>query len=119
MSSSLLVASVFLQRRWQYGCLTEVLIFQISLDQPIKPWLLEDVSNGGLTLEAMRYQKGIRLDPEPSGLKKAYFGLKIFIKKTKFAISNTAYHVHLAYQKALGLASEHFRPSLLSCCCAF
>ncbi|KAL4189250.1 hypothetical protein AMTRI_Chr08g164570 [Amborella trichopoda] len=29
------------------------------------------------------YQKGLRLDPEHSGLKKAYFGLKNLIKKTK------------------------------------
>ncbi|XP_020518735.1 dnaJ protein P58IPK homolog isoform X2 [Amborella trichopoda] len=32
------------------------------------------------------YQKGLRLDPEHSGLKKAYFGLKNLIKKTKSRI---------------------------------
>lgn len=29
------------------------------------------------------YQKGLRLDPEHSELKKAYFGLKNLLKKTK------------------------------------
>ncbi|KAL8168020.1 hypothetical protein V2J09_009519 [Rumex salicifolius] len=38
---------------------------------------------------AMRhYQKGLRLDPEHSGLKKAYFGLKNLLKKTKSAEDN-------------------------------
>ncbi|XP_068669232.1 dnaJ protein P58IPK homolog B-like [Aristolochia californica] len=38
---------------------------------------------------AMRhYQKGLRLDPEHSELKKAYFGLKSLLKKTKSAEDN-------------------------------
>lgn len=38
---------------------------------------------------AMRhYQKGLRLDPEHSELKKAYFGLKNLLKKTKSAEDN-------------------------------
>ncbi|CAL4971892.1 unnamed protein product [Urochloa decumbens] len=36
------------------------------------------------------YQKGLRLDPEHSDLKKAYFGLKNLLKKTKSAEDNAA-----------------------------
>uniref|UniRef100_A0A0E0JUC6 J domain-containing protein n=1 Tax=Oryza punctata TaxID=4537 RepID=A0A0E0JUC6_ORYPU len=36
------------------------------------------------------YQKGLRLDPEHSELKKAYFGLKNLLKKTKSAEDNAA-----------------------------
>ncbi|KFK38363.1 hypothetical protein AALP_AA3G104400 [Arabis alpina] len=36
------------------------------------------------------YQKGLRLDPEHSDLKKAYFGLKKLIKKTKSAEENAS-----------------------------
>ncbi|KAK3166642.1 hypothetical protein QOZ80_1AG0048460 [Eleusine coracana subsp. coracana] len=36
------------------------------------------------------YQKGLRLDPEHSDLKKAYFGLKNLLKKTKCAEDNAA-----------------------------
>ncbi|ERM99366.1 hypothetical protein AMTR_s00108p00153640, partial [Amborella trichopoda] len=41
------------------------------------------------------YQKGLRLDPEHSGLKKAYFGLKNLIKKTKSMVAEfkSAKHV--------------------------
>ncbi|ERM99360.1 hypothetical protein AMTR_s00108p00145500 [Amborella trichopoda] len=46
--------------------------------------------------------------------------LRLAVEDFKGALAldpnHTAYHVHLAYQKALGLASEHFRPSLLSSC---
>lgn len=34
------------------------------------------------------YQKGLRLDPEHADLKKAYFGLKTLLKKTKSVSSS-------------------------------
>ncbi|XP_011620841.1 dnaJ protein P58IPK homolog B isoform X1 [Amborella trichopoda] len=51
------------------------------------------------------YQKGLRLDPEHSGLKKAYFGLKNLIKKTKSAEENLA-------KGKLRLAVEDFKGAL-------
>ncbi|XP_078445550.1 dnaJ P58IPK-like protein [Wolffia australiana] len=55
---------------------------------------------------AMRhYQKGLRLDPEHSGLKKAYFGLKNLLKKTKSAEDN-------AERGKLRLAVEDYKTAL-------
>ncbi|XP_020585832.1 dnaJ protein P58IPK homolog B [Phalaenopsis equestris] len=39
-------------------------------------------------IASRHYQKGLRLDPEHSELKKAYFGLKNLLKKTKLAEDN-------------------------------
>lgn len=38
---------------------------------------------GTFTFFVRHYQKGLRLDPEHGELKKAYFGLKNLLKKTK------------------------------------
>ncbi|XP_057984145.1 dnaJ protein P58IPK homolog [Malania oleifera] len=51
------------------------------------------------------YQKGLRLDPEHSELKKAYFGLKNLLKKTKSAEDN-------AGKGKLRLAVEDFKGAL-------
>ncbi|CAO2824257.1 unnamed protein product [Amaranthus hypochondriacus] len=61
---------------------------------------------------AMRhYQKGLRLDPEHSELKKAYFGLKKLEKKTKSAEQNVEKgKLRLAvedYKAALALDPDH------------
>lgn len=61
---------------------------------------------------AMRhYQKGLRLDPEHSELKKAYFGLKNLLKKTKSAEDNAGKgKFRLAvedYKAALALDPAH------------
>ncbi|CAA0829744.1 DnaJ protein P58IPK homolog [Striga hermonthica] len=52
------------------------------------------------------YQKGLRLDPEHSELKKAYFGLKNLLKKTKSAEDN-------ASKGKLRLAVEEYKSALL------
>lgn len=55
---------------------------------------------------AMRhYQKGLRLDPEHSELKKAYFGLKNLLKKSKSAEDNVS-------KGKLRLAVEEFKAAL-------
>ncbi|KAG9453387.1 hypothetical protein H6P81_006291 [Aristolochia fimbriata] len=55
---------------------------------------------------AMRhYQKGLRLDPEHSELKKAYFGLKNLLKKTKSAEDNVG-------KGKLRVAVEDFKAAL-------
>ncbi|XP_068644163.1 dnaJ protein P58IPK homolog B-like [Aristolochia californica] len=55
---------------------------------------------------AMRhYQKGLRLDPEHSELKKAYFGLKNLLKKTKNAEDNME-------KGKLRVAVEEFKAAL-------
>lgn len=51
------------------------------------------------------YQKGLRLDPEHSELKKAYFGLKNLLKKTKSAEDN-------ASKGKLRVSVEDFRSAL-------
>ncbi|KAJ8464532.1 hypothetical protein OPV22_027084 [Ensete ventricosum] len=51
------------------------------------------------------YQKGLRLDPEHSELKKAYFGLKNLLKKTKSAEDNAA-------KGKLRVAVEDFKAAL-------
>ncbi|XP_008793354.2 dnaJ protein P58IPK homolog B [Phoenix dactylifera] len=51
------------------------------------------------------FQKGLRLDPEHSELKKAYFGLKNLLKKTKSAEDNAA-------KGKLRLAVEDFKAAL-------
>ncbi|KAG1339112.1 dnaJ protein P58IPK [Cocos nucifera] len=51
------------------------------------------------------FQKGLRLDPENSELKKAYFGLKNLLKKTKSAEDNAA-------KGKLRLAVEDFKAAL-------
>ncbi|KAJ4804942.1 DnaJ protein P58IPK [Rhynchospora pubera] len=61
---------------------------------------------------AMRhYQKGLRLDPEHGELKKAYFGLKNLLKKTKSAEDNLAKgKLRLAvedYKSALAMDPNH------------
>ncbi|KAG2603616.1 hypothetical protein PVAP13_5KG781800 [Panicum virgatum] len=57
------------------------------------------------------YQKGLRLDPEHSDLKKAYFGLKNLLKKTKSAEDNAAKgKLRLSaedYKTALAMDPEH------------
>ncbi|TYG54331.1 hypothetical protein ES288_D09G180500v1 [Gossypium darwinii] len=57
------------------------------------------------------YQKGLRLDPEHSELKKAYFGLKNLLKKTKSAEDNVNKgKLRLAvedYKGALALDPDH------------
>ncbi|KAK8553788.1 hypothetical protein V6N12_030771 [Hibiscus sabdariffa] len=57
------------------------------------------------------YQKGLRLDPEHSELKKAYFGLKKLLKKTKSAEDNlNKGKLRLAvedYEAALALDPDH------------
>ncbi|GMH30089.1 hypothetical protein Nepgr_031932 [Nepenthes gracilis] len=52
------------------------------------------------------YQKGLRLDPEHSGLKKAYFGLKNLLKKTKSAEDNID-------KGKLRLAAEDYKAALV------
>ncbi|XP_078179243.1 dnaJ P58IPK-like protein [Carex rostrata] len=55
---------------------------------------------------AMRhYQKGLRLDPEHGELKKAYFGLKNLLRKTKSAEDNLA-------KGKLRLAAEDYKSAL-------
>ncbi|KAL5740761.1 hypothetical protein ACOSP7_029642 [Xanthoceras sorbifolium] len=51
------------------------------------------------------YQKGLRLDPEHSELKKAYFGLKNLLKKTKSAEDNVS-------KGKLRVAVEDFKAAL-------
>ncbi|EOY07800.1 Mamallian P58IPK isoform 1 [Theobroma cacao] len=51
------------------------------------------------------YQKGLRLDPEHSELKKAYFGLKNLLKKTKSAEDNVN-------KGKLRLAAEDYKGAL-------
>ncbi|XP_074587406.1 dnaJ protein P58IPK homolog B [Curcuma longa] len=51
------------------------------------------------------YQKGLRLDPEHSELKKAYFGMKQLLKKTKSAEDNAA-------KGKLRVAAEDFKAAL-------
>ncbi|KAM0953693.1 putative DnaJ protein P58IPK [Dioscorea sansibarensis] len=51
------------------------------------------------------YHKGLRLDPEHAELKKAYFGLKNLLKKTKSAEDNAA-------KGKLRMAVEDFRAAL-------
>ncbi|PKA66919.1 Chaperone protein dnaJ 15 [Apostasia shenzhenica] len=51
------------------------------------------------------FQKGLRLDPEHSDLKKAYFGLKNLLKKTKIAEEN-------AEKGKLRLAAEDFKSAV-------
>jgi len=51
------------------------------------------------------FQKGLRLDPEHSELKKAYFGMKNLLKKTKSAEDNVA-------KGKLRLAAEDFKAAL-------
>ncbi|KAK9124301.1 hypothetical protein Sjap_013903 [Stephania japonica] len=51
------------------------------------------------------YQKGLRLDPEHSDLKKAYFGLKNLLKKTKSAEENVD-------KGKLRMAVEDFKAAL-------
>ncbi|RWR85902.1 dnaJ protein P58IPK isoform X1 [Cinnamomum micranthum f. kanehirae] len=51
------------------------------------------------------FQKGLRLDPEHSELKKAYFGMKNLLKKTKSAEDNVA-------KGKLRLAAEEFKAAL-------
>ncbi|GAU20277.1 hypothetical protein TSUD_337580 [Trifolium subterraneum] len=51
------------------------------------------------------YQKGLRLDPEHSELKKAYFGLKNLLKKSKIAEDN-------ASKGKLRVAVEEFKSAL-------
>uniref|UniRef100_A0A0E0G393 J domain-containing protein n=1 Tax=Oryza nivara TaxID=4536 RepID=A0A0E0G393_ORYNI len=51
------------------------------------------------------YQKGLRLDPEHSELKKAYFGLKNLVKKTKSAEDNAA-------KGKLRVSAEDYKASL-------
>lgn len=41
------------------------------------------------------YQKGLRLDPEHGELKKAYFGLKNLLKKTKSVSPNNCFLIFL------------------------
>ncbi|CAA3003706.1 dnaJ P58IPK homolog [Olea europaea subsp. europaea] len=57
------------------------------------------------------YQKGLRLDPEHGELKKAYFGLKNLLKKTKSAEDNASKgKLRLAveeYKTALALDPDH------------
>ncbi|KFK24764.1 hypothetical protein AALP_AA8G022000 [Arabis alpina] len=57
------------------------------------------------------YQKGLRLDPEHSELKKAYFGLKKLLKKTKSAEDNASkgkLRVSTEdYKEAIALDPEH------------
>lgn len=57
------------------------------------------------------YQKGLRLDPEHSELKKAYFGLKNLLKKTKSAEDNVSKgKLRVAvedYKGALALDPDH------------
>lgn len=46
------------------------------------------------TFQFRHYQKGLRLDPEHGELKKAYFGLKNLLKKTKSVSSiNIFFHI--------------------------
>ncbi|KAL0338424.1 UNVERIFIED_CONTAM: DnaJ protein P58IPK [Sesamum angustifolium] len=52
------------------------------------------------------YQKGLRLDPEHGELKKAYFGLKNLLKKTKSAEDN-------ASKGKLRLAVEEYKAALV------
>ncbi|KAL0336889.1 UNVERIFIED_CONTAM: DnaJ protein P58IPK, partial [Sesamum calycinum] len=63
--------------------------------------LKEDEDN----LEALLYGKGLRLDPEHGELKKAYFGLKNLLKKTKSAEDN-------ASKGKLRLAVEDYKAAL-------
>ncbi|KAL1193906.1 DnaJ P58IPK-like protein [Cardamine amara subsp. amara] len=51
------------------------------------------------------YQKGLRLDPEHSDLKKAYFGLKKLLKKTKSAEEN-------ASKGKLRVAAEDYKAAI-------
>ncbi|KAL5985796.1 DnaJ protein P58IPK B [Asimina triloba] len=51
------------------------------------------------------YQKGLRLDPEHSDLKKAYFGLKNLLKRTKSAEDNVG-------KGKLRIAAEDFKGAL-------
>ncbi|XP_047054505.1 dnaJ protein P58IPK homolog B [Lolium rigidum] len=51
------------------------------------------------------YQKGLRLDPEHTELKKAYFGLKKLLKKTKSAEDNAA-------KSKLRMAAEDYKAAL-------
>ncbi|XP_010543389.1 PREDICTED: dnaJ protein P58IPK homolog [Tarenaya hassleriana] len=51
------------------------------------------------------YQKGLRLDPEHSALKKAYFGLKNLLKKTKSAEDN-------ASKGKLRVAAEDYKAAI-------
>ncbi|KAG0453522.1 hypothetical protein HPP92_024826 [Vanilla planifolia] len=51
------------------------------------------------------YQKGLRLDPENTELKKAYFGLKNLLKKTRIAEDNAA-------NGKLRVAAEDFKSAL-------
>ncbi|CAF2362481.1 dnaJ protein P58IPK homolog [Brassica rapa] len=57
------------------------------------------------------YQKGLRLDPEHSELKKAYFGLKKLLKKTKSAEDNASkgkLRVSIEdYKAAIAMDPEH------------
>ncbi|CAA2953897.1 dnaJ P58IPK homolog [Olea europaea subsp. europaea] len=57
------------------------------------------------------YQKGLRLDPEHSELKKAYFGLKNLLKKTKSAEDNASKgklrRAVEEYKTALALDPDH------------
>ncbi|CAN1805462.1 DnaJ protein P58IPK homolog [Linum perenne] len=57
------------------------------------------------------YQKGLRLDPEHSDLKKAYFGLKNLLKKTKSADDNVnkgKWRVAVEdYKAALAMDPDH------------
>nr|QEG03093.1 putative DnaJ protein P58IPK B isoform X1 [Cymbidium ensifolium] len=56
-------------------------------------------------IASRHYQKGLRLDPEHSELKKAYFGLKNLLKKTKIAEDN-------AEKGKLRVAVEDFKSAL-------
>ncbi|XP_023767837.1 dnaJ protein P58IPK homolog [Lactuca sativa] len=62
------------------------------------------------------YQKGLRLDPEHSELKKAYFGLKNLLKKTKSAEENEKKgKLRVAvedYKSALALDPDHVAHNL-------
>ena len=54
------------------------------------------------------YQKGLRLDPEHGELKKAYFGLKNLLKKTKSVSKN------VFYTSRFSKVSKRFSDSSLS-----
>lgn len=43
------------------------------------------------------YQKGLRLDPEHSELKKAYFGLKNLLKKSKSVSPDILFKILFAF----------------------
>ncbi|GLT89761.1 hypothetical protein SLE2022_077320 [Rubroshorea leprosula] len=106
--AKLLKASLLLATKDYYGAISETGYILKEDENNLEALLLRGRAYYYLAdhdVAQRHYQKGLRLDPEHGELKKAYFGLKNLLKKTKSAEDNVN-------KGKLRLAVEDFKGAL-------